>query len=90
MWKYHATTVYCGTPGKAPQFINFGSRWRWLITSTFGYFCYVEVTPTSFTLDRTLVGPQHRSGNGDKDRPAEKENPAVQAVSNYNTQEAVI
>jgi hypothetical protein len=55
--------------------------------------CYVEVTPTSCTLGRTLVGPQRQSGHGDKDRPlvpAEARNPEVQAVSNYKTQEAVI
>jgi hypothetical protein len=35
--KYLATTLHCGTPGKAPQFINYGSRWRRLVTSTLGY-----------------------------------------------------
>jgi len=47
--------------------------------------CYVEVTTTSCTLGRTLVGPQSRSGHGDKDILlvlAEARNPEVQGVSN--------
>jgi hypothetical protein len=35
LYMHHATKAYRGRRGKLPRFVNFESRWRWVVISMF-------------------------------------------------------
>jgi hypothetical protein len=60
--KHHAMKTYWGSEGIAPR-INLDARWKWMISFTLRPL-YPGVKNILFPLDRTLDGPQSRSGRG--------------------------
>jgi hypothetical protein len=65
--EYHAMKASWGSRGIAPHILDFGTRWRWVASFTPRPLYSQGKTPW-YPLDRTLGGPQSRSGYGGKDK----------------------
>jgi hypothetical protein len=53
--------TYWGSGGIAPRILDFGTRWRWVISVT-SRPLYPHVKSPWYPLDRRLGEPQSRSG----------------------------
>jgi hypothetical protein len=74
-----------GNGGTAPRIVNFGTRWRGMISFTL-LPLYLRVKSPWYPLDRRLGGTQSRSGRGGEDRkkvpaPARNQTQVVQSIS---------
>jgi hypothetical protein len=84
----------CGSGGIARRILNFGTRWRWVVSFT-PRPLYPQRKSPPYPLDRRLGGPQSRSGRGDEknSQPPPRESnprtPIVQPVAQRSTDWAI-
>jgi len=60
--------------GIAPRILNLGARWRWVVSFTHRPL-YPRGKNPRYPLDRTLGGPQSRSGRGGSRRESKPNRP---------------
>jgi hypothetical protein len=65
--KHHAMKTYCGSGGIALHILDFGTRWRWVVSFTPRPLNRQGRSPR-YPLDWKLGGPESRSGRGGEDR----------------------
>jgi hypothetical protein len=65
--KHHAMKAYRGNEGIAPRILDLGTRWRWVVSFTVRPL-YPQGKNPWYPLDRTLGGPQSRSGRGGEEK----------------------
>jgi hypothetical protein len=74
--------TYWGNGGIAPRILDFGTRWRWVVSFT-PRPLYPKVKSPRYPLDRRLGGPQIRSWRGGKEKnshPRRESNPRTLIV----------
>jgi hypothetical protein len=59
---HHAVKTYWESGGTAPRILNLGTGWRWVVS-----FAPRQIYPRH-PLDRSLGGPQNRSGRGREEK----------------------
>jgi hypothetical protein len=59
---HHARKTYSGSVGIAPRNLDFGTRWRWVVSFTLRPL-YPQGKSPRYPLDKRLGGPQSRSGH---------------------------
>jgi hypothetical protein len=65
--KYHAMKTYWGSGGIAPRILDFGTRWRWVVSFT-SRPLYPQGKSRWYPLDRRLGGPQSWYGRGGEEK----------------------
>jgi hypothetical protein len=65
--KHHAMKTYGGNGGVAPRILDFGTRWRWVVSFT-PRPVHLQGKSPWYPLDRRLSGPQSRSGRGGEEK----------------------
>jgi hypothetical protein len=82
--------AYWRSGGIAPSIIDLGTRWRWVVSFTHRLL-YPQGKSPWYSLDRTLGGPQSRSGRGDEEKNSQPlpwlEPPIIQPVAQCYTAE---
>jgi hypothetical protein len=79
-----------GNGGIAPCILYLGTRWRWVVGFT-PRPLYLQGKNPWYALDRSLGGPQSRSGRGSEEKNSQPyprlEPPIIQPVSHHYTAE---
>jgi hypothetical protein len=65
--KHHAMKTYWRSGGIAPRIRDLGTRWRWVVSFT-PRPLYPQGNSPWYPLDRSLGGPQSRSGRGGEEK----------------------
>jgi hypothetical protein len=65
--KHHAMKTYWGSGGIAPRIVDFGTRWRWVVSFTHRPL-YPQGKNRRHPLDRRLGGPQSRFEHGGEEK----------------------
>jgi hypothetical protein len=61
--KHHVMKKYWGSGGIAQRILDLGARWNWVVSFT-PRSLYSQGKSPRYPLDRSLGGPQSRSGRG--------------------------
>jgi hypothetical protein len=82
--------MYWGSGGKAPNILDLGTRWRWVMRLT-PWPLYPQGKSPLYPLDRRLRGPQSRSGRGGEEKNSQPrpglESSIIQPVTQRYTTE---
>jgi hypothetical protein len=65
--EHHAMEEYWGSGDISPRILDFGTRWRWVVTLA-PRPLYLQGKSPWYSLDRRLCGPQRRSGLGGEEK----------------------
>jgi hypothetical protein len=65
--KHHAMKTYWGSGGISPRILEFGTRWKWVVSFT-PWSLYPQGKSPCFPLDSSVGGPQSCSGCGDEEK----------------------
>jgi hypothetical protein len=67
--KHPSVKTYWGSGGIAPRILDLGTRWRWVVNFTpQPLYPQGKIPPPRYPLDRSLGGPQSRSGRSGEER----------------------
>jgi hypothetical protein len=84
--KHHATNAYWMSGGIVPHILELGTRWRWVVSFT-PRPLYPQGKSLWYPLNRSLGGPQSRSGRGGEEKNSQTlpglEPPIIQVVAKW-------
>jgi hypothetical protein len=76
--EHHVMKAYWTSGGTAPRVLELGTGWRWVVSFT-PRLLYPQGKSPWYPLDRSLGGPQSRSGRGGEEKISQL--PIVQPVA---------